>query len=258
VVSNQGKVSGYKRVSKLTLRSVTVIGNTTCPVSDLTMTSSQLNTLDLFLDQYGAAASPYQMCPLPLFAEIVKINNLRMRATQYDATLAENLSQEAYRVLECIHSFSPDQWATSKAASKEDWMLIGKVYQAAVALYCILSLQSLSVLPATPKLRAHCTTHGQLLQSLLEEGLSSPKIKLFMIWPLVLLGVEAVHGGPAMRGFVRKKLPQLSCDLGTYIPLTAKRVLELFWESGKTDWDACFDIPYAFTTQLAVDTGGLL
>jgi hypothetical protein len=221
------------------------------------MTDSQLCSLEFLMRQYGAAVSPFQVCPLPLFAEIIKINHLRMQATRYNVG-AKNHSQEAYEILERVHGFSPEQWAKSKSSSQEDWMLVGKVHQAAVALYCVLSLQSLSVLPSNPALRSRCITHGQLLQMLLNDGLSSPKLKRFMIWPLVLLGVEAVHGGAAMRVFVAKKLPELSRDVGTYVPLTAKRVLEQFWNSGETSWDACFDKPYAFTTQFAVDTSRLL
>ncbi|KAL7627706.1 hypothetical protein AAE478_001900 [Parahypoxylon ruwenzoriense] len=239
----------------LSLWFVTVIGNTTCPASDVTMINSQLDVLDLLLGRYGTTVSPFQLCPLPLFAEIIKINHLRLRATTYDANRAEeDLFQEANEALKRIHSFSPEQWAGSKLSCKEDWMLMGKVYQAAVALYCILSLQSLSVLPATTALRACCIAHGQLLQLLLNEGLPSPRIKRFLLWPLVLLGVEAVQGGAAMRAFVSRQLPELSRVVGIYVPLTAKRVLETFWDSGETRWDACFDRPYAFTTQIAVDT----
>jgi hypothetical protein len=222
------------------------------------MTSSQVDALEFLLERYGSAVSPFQMCPLPLFAEIVKINHLRMRATRCNETGAGYLSQEAYEILDRIQDFSPEQWSRSKSSSVEDWMLLGNSYQAAVSLYCILSLQSLAVLPTAPVLRARCSTHGQRLQEILNEGLSSPKLKRFMIWPLVLLGVEAVHDGTAMRAFVAKQLPQLSHDIGTYVPLMAKRVLEQFWDSGKTGWDACFDKSYVFTTQIAVDTSHML
>lgn len=79
-----------------------------------------------------------------------------------------------------------------------------------------------------------------------------------MLWPLVMLGMEAVHGGAAMRSFVAKELPELSRHIGTYVPLTAKAVLEKFWASGETRWDACFDRPYAFAAQIAVDLSGVV
>ncbi|RYP63982.1 hypothetical protein DL771_009017 [Monosporascus sp. 5C6A] len=118
------------------------------------MASSQLDELELLLEQYSSAVSPVQMHPLPLFAEIVKINDLRM-----------------------------------------------------LELQDMMSLES--------------RTFRKRL----------------------LLSVEAVHGSAAIRAFVAKRLPQLSRDVGTYVPLTAKRVLELFWGSGEARWDACFDKP---------------
>ncbi|WAO90298.1 Hypothetical protein NCS54_00772000 [Fusarium falciforme] len=241
----------------LSLWFVAVIGNTTCAVSNLIMTESYFDSLELLLEKYGAAVSPIHMCPLPLFAEIIKINHLRMRAISCDSALLEDLSTEGLEILERIHLFSPEQWASSKPFHQEDWVLIGKVYQAAAALYCILSLQSLGVLPETPDLRACCAAHGQILWLLLDVGLSCPRTRRSLIWPLVLLGVEAVHGGPKMRAFVSEKLPELSYDAGTYVPLMAKSVLKSFWDSGEMRWDSCFDRPYVFTSQIAVDTSRL-
>ena len=200
------------------------------------------------------------MCPPPLFADIVRINHLRMRATEQinEPAGAETLSEEAYELLGRIRRFSSNDWAQSKTSSKQEWILIGNVYQAAVALYCLSSLQSLSVLPAITSLQSQYAVHGQFLRTLLAEGLTSPKIKRYMLWPLVVLGVVAVHdhegGGGAMRAFVAEQLPALSRDGGTYVPFTAKGVLDAFWASGKTGWDACFDRPYAFTMQIAADT----
>lgn len=222
------------------------------------MTTLHHKELDLILEQYGGGVFAFQMCPPPLFAEIIKINHFRARASKHEPTGAEDLTQEAYGILSRIHSFSPEQWAESKPSSKEDWMLLGNVYQAAVALYCISSLQSLWVLPLAPSLRALCTTHGQFLQVLLSEALSSPRLNRFLLWPLVVLGMEAVNGGAAIRAFVRKQLPEMSRYIGTYVPLMARDVLERFWASGETRWDACFDRPYVFATQIGVDISRML
>lgn len=79
-----------------------------------------------------------------------------------------------------------------------------------------------------------------------------------MLWPLVVLGVEAVNGDLEMRSFVEKQLPEMSRQVGTSVPLTAKAVIERFWASGETRWDACFDRPYVFVTQIAVDLQQLI
>ncbi|KAL0930897.1 uncharacterized protein CTRU02_213632 [Colletotrichum truncatum] len=253
-------VAGSKRLEPLllVLWSVAVIGNTTCPVSDLSMTGVQLDATEAIMEHFAISASPFHMCPLQLYGEIIRINHLRARVL---IAKASDITSEADEILERIHDFSPEKWAKSKPqftpSSTEDWMLLGSVHQSAVAIYCILSLQSISVFPTSQALRARCVAHRQILQTLLQRALPCPKMKRFIIWPLVLLGVEAVHAGTEVRNFVAKHLPQLSRDLGTSVPLTAKYVLERFWGSGETRWDMCFDRPYVFTAQLAVDTSRL-
>lgn len=219
------------------------------------MTATYLDALDIMLERYGAAIAPFQMCPPALFAEIVRTNHLRSRAVKYGPSAAEILSEGASGILERVHGFSTEHWADSKPCSKADWVLIGNIYQAAVVLYCVSSLQSLSVLPMTPSLRSQCAARAKYLQKLLAAALASPKLKIFTLWPLVVLGVEAAHdGSAAIRSFIAEQLPVLSSHVGTYVPLTAKTVLETFWASGETRWDACFSRPYAFTMQIAVDT----
>ena len=64
---------------------------------------------------------------------------------------------------------------------------------------------------------------------------------------------ECCHGPADMRGFVRFQLPEISKYTGMLAPLTAKNVLERFWDSGYTTWDQCFDKPYAFIMQPSVE-----
>ncbi|KAK5625752.1 hypothetical protein RRF57_001468 [Xylaria bambusicola] len=237
---------------------VAVIGNTTSSASGLAMTSFSPQQLEIIMKQYGAEPCPFQMCPPALFAEIIKINHIRMQAAKNNPNMVKDLSPQAYEILNCICAFSPQQWTGSKSSSKLDWVLLGKAYQAAVTLYCILSLQSVSILPLESSLRARCATQSGLLQGLLTRTLSSPRTKRFMLWPLVLLGVEAIHCSQIMRSFVEAQLSQLSSDIGSSAPLVAKDILTRFWASGETRWDACFDNPYVFSSQLAVDISHIL
>ncbi|KAI1111532.1 putative C6 finger domain protein [Nemania sp. NC0429] len=236
---------------------VAVIGNTTSSTSDLTMTSFHIQQLKVIMEQYDAGPCPFQMCPPALFAEIIKINHIRMQA-ETEPIMVDDLSQEAYKILNCIYAFSPQQWAESRPSSKPDWVLLGSVYQAAVTLYCISSLQSVSVIPSEPSLRTCCATQGRLLQELLTQTLSSPKTRRYMLWPLVLLGVEAVNSSETMRFFVEAQLLDLSRHIGSRAPLVAGDILRRFWTSGETRWDACFDRPYVFSSQLAVDISRIL
>jgi Fungal specific transcription factor domain len=221
------------------------------------MDPSLLEELDSILDHYKDETFAIHAYPPALFAEIIKINYLRLRASRNAHTDADNFTKEAYGILNRINNFSPDQWARSKPASKNDWLLIGNAYQAAVVLYSISSLQSVSVLPPSSFLIESCTTNARRLHILLSNGLLSFKTNTYMLWPLIVLGVEAVNGGPELRAFVRNQLPELSCRIGVYLPLVAKGLLEKFWASGETHWDACFDRPYGFATQLAVDSSKL-
>jgi hypothetical protein len=231
--------------------SVAVAGNTTCPASDVAMTEIHLRYASLLIQQYGAAISPFHLCPPVLFVELIRINHLRYLAT-IDKDPSQDLTQEAYNILFRICSFSSNRWADSKPSSKDKWTLMGNIYRAAAALYCILSLQSLKVLPDVAPLRDQIITLGKDLLHLIKEGLSSREIDRFMLWPLVVLGVCASRNSTT-RAFVRVQLEGLSVRIGTYAPLTAKGVLEIFWSSGESRWDRCFDRPYAFTMQIAVD-----
>ncbi|KAH6640419.1 fungal-specific transcription factor domain-containing protein [Chaetomium tenue] len=256
-----------------------VLGNTTCPASDLSMTPAHLAALDVIL---RSTLAPFQMCPTPLFGEIIRINHLRLRATTPTTPPNPNpkptpahLTLEAHQIHSHILTFSPSHWAATKPRAREDWALAGRIYHAAVALYWASALQSAGVLVPTPALRVECAAHARLLQSLLARGVASSRIWLCMLWPLVVLGVQAAGGGGGggggargdgdgdgcgggvgvvpVRDFVAAQLPMLARRGGTYAPLVAKGVLERFWASGETRWDACFDRPYAFVMQIAVD-----
>ncbi|OGM47901.1 hypothetical protein ABOM_002779 [Aspergillus bombycis] len=233
-----------------------VMGDTSSPVPNLTMATLHLEELDFMIERYGDRPFAFGTCPTALFAEIIKINYLRVRATKSDPEAPSVLVDDAYEILNRIHGFSPDQWAEPKLASHAEWALLGNIHQAAVALYCILSLQSLAILPQSSFLQHHCIAHAQLLQRLLIDALTSHRFERFIIWDLVVLGVAAVNDA-GTRSFVREQLPQLSRSTGTYAPLMAETLLERFWASGETHWDACFDQPYTFAMNMSVDVSGL-
>jgi len=136
-------------------------------------------------------------------------------------------------------------------------VLLGRLHQAAVALYCISSLQSVSVLPPSTSLELQRATLAGYLQTLLEKAVAFPRTKLFVLWPLVVLGFEALRGGPEMRDFVRRSLGELSYYIGSYAPIAALNVLEKSWAVGDGIWDACFDRPCLFVAQTAVDVSGI-
>lgn len=281
-----------------------VYGNTTCPANDLVGAATCLDCIEFILQRCTNATTAFQLCPPELFVEIIKINHLRSRtatakqprrlkAYSGGATISpddeELARREATDIMARVAAFSPDLWADHKQhqPSRASWALAGTLYQAAVTMYCIGSLQSASVLPPRcPVLDARRAACLRLAHAILSaEGgglLASPSTRRFMLWPLVVMGVEAgaaqeegeeMEGqsggggyGATLKAFVSEQLVKLAGDLGTNVPLTAKGVLDVFWAGypsllpvsyGRARWDDCFDRPYVLTAQIAVDTGQL-
>lgn len=222
------------------------------------MTLEQFDDFDFLLGQHAHDQDFFTMFPAPLFAETMKINYLRKRAAKYRLKELENLTPKALEILGTILRFSPEEWASSRSKLQEkDFTLIGNVYKTAVALYCISSLQSSSVLPLTSFLAHRCTALSQHLQSFLSEVLIFQRFKRLFNWPLIVLGMQAVHGDAEMRFFVQQQLQEISRFAGTYMPQTARVVLEKFWSSGETLWDSCFVKPYMFYSMQGMDSRGL-
>ncbi|OKL56122.1 hypothetical protein UA08_08707 [Talaromyces atroroseus] len=232
-----------------------VLGDTTSPASDLAILPAHLEDVEYMVNTHADENHAlYIMFPSPLFAGTAKTNYLRMRAAKDKSVEAGELAHEAYDILDVVLSFSPENWAKTKTkALQKDCMLLGNLYKAAVALFCISSLQSVSALPMTPFLTRTCAALSQQLQSFLGEALLSQKFERIIIWPLVVLGAEAVRGDAAMRDFVRKGLLEVSGYTGTITPRMAKSVVERFWASGKTRWDDCFDESYMFLGAHGID-----
>ncbi|EXJ77160.1 hypothetical protein A1O3_10318 [Capronia epimyces CBS 606.96] len=234
------------------------MGDTTSHASNLNTAHIHYQLLEFMSQRHGHAYLAVDRFPPGLFAQLIAIGHLRFRATKAlkQSRGTEDTPHEAQNVLQNIHSFLPELWAESKPRSKADWVLIGRAYQAATIIYCISSLQSLSVLPSTPTLRDSCLMQGEIVQNLLEEGLLVPKLRWFLLWPLVILGTQATSANDTVRRvFVRDKLYEMSRFIGLSSPLVAKEVLERFWASGKTSWDDCFDKQYVFTSLIALNVG---
>lgn len=189
-----------------------------------------------------------------LFLDVVRINDLRAQtagdAVQPEVEQHNSNSARALLLLDHITSFSPEQWADTNAGDKpvfrDMWLVLGRIYHSAVALFCISSLQSLGVLPTTAKLRTCRVQHRDHLMVLLDDGLKSTLLKRNLPWPLIVAGFEAAEGSETEQTFVARWLEEQSRELGSSLPLVAKSVLARFWCSQKTGWDDCFDRPYAF------------
>ena len=89
-------------------------------------------------------------------------------------------------------------------------------------------------------------SHGERLFVALKTAVSFPSVRKFMLWPLVVAGVEAAHHSIYEKDWVEEQLALLSKDAGSSSPLKAITVLKAFWIKERGSWDDCFDVPNAF------------
>ena len=234
--------------SSLTKFSTAILSDSTSPASDMLISTMVPEDFEFIVEEYGSRSWAFAAFPSELFREVININHLRSRSVQ-DPDSISDLTSEGFKVLTRIHMFVPEVWAYYKPWAMEEWISLARLNQAAIALYCILSLQSISVLPDSASLRSNRITLARLVKTHLDEVMESPRLRRYLAWYFVVLGVQAVHTGGTIREYVRTKLTQLSYFNASYRPLAAKEILETFWASGKTSWDECFDKPYALCPQ---------
>ena len=220
-------------------------GNTTTARDELSTAVTDIELLDIVSEIYGDRVRPLYlgtMCPRQLFLNIISVNHLRRIGVNHAA------ATDPTELLEQINSFSPEEWTIGKGTqtTKPHWLMLGRVYQSAAAVYCISSLQSVSMLPSTARTAALDMYHYERLLDLLKDAYEFPHLRHCLMWPLVVVGVRAVRGREKDRRFVNEKLAECSREAGSALPLQAKVMLRRYWESGKTGWDDCFDRSYVF------------
>ncbi|KAK1473045.1 C6 zinc finger domain-containing protein [Colletotrichum cuscutae] len=239
---------GYKTVI-LFCKIIENLANSTSPAYDQVSPLVNFEMRGLTQEIYETGYYPFLPCPVQLFIDIICVNRLRYLATQPESSdTLGSLQTEAEDLLERIIDFSPETWSAAKTESQEQFLTMAQVYQSAVVVFAIASLQSVCVIPASAGWRAVKTIHGSKLMALLEKAAGSQVLRSCVMWPMIVAGFEAKTGTAAVRSFVAKRLADESVHLGAYLPLATKDILEKFWSSGKKDWDECFDTPYALVT----------
>lgn len=177
----------------------------------------------------------------------MRINELRLKASSslllYD--ISHDSTLEAHDFLARIEAFSPEDWA-QPGQFYEEWLLIGTIYQASVAIYCTMSLQSLTILPNTLEMNTMRDIHADRLHEALRKAMVTPRLVKFLAWPLVVAGVVSGYRGEGAKNFVERSLTELSRIQGTSSPLKARAVLRRYWQKKQPGWDECFDRPYVF------------
>ncbi|KAK1991318.1 C6 zinc finger domain-containing protein [Colletotrichum falcatum] len=220
--------------------------NTTSPADDQMSPVLNSELKVLIRDTFETGYYPYLPCPADLFIDIIEINRLRFLASRQDDKGATK--SEAEDLLTKITDFSPESWSETRDKSREEHLMMAQIYQSAVVLFGIRSLQSAGAVSSSAGWTAVRKMHSVRLFSLLKESATSEVLKHCTAWPLVVAGFEAKILSPTIRAFIRLRLEEESRDLGVYLPSAAKDVLEKFYASSGSQWDDCFDSPHALIT----------
>uniref|UniRef100_A0A8H7NPU0 Zn(2)-C6 fungal-type domain-containing protein n=1 Tax=Bionectria ochroleuca TaxID=29856 RepID=A0A8H7NPU0_BIOOC len=167
---------------------IDVFGATTAPCVDVRRVQQQLSVVGHLKTLYGDGLLTSTPCPPELVSCIIFTNYLR---SQQRSLTSSSLSdsfislEDSYHPLQQILAFDPQVWASSLSLHKfqgfdpEDrhkhlppswnWTRIGRIYQSAVALYCVESLgpRPSWAMPISvpPTVRSCCRNSGNSLMA---------------------------------------------------------------------------------------------
>ncbi|KAI4931033.1 uncharacterized protein J4E92_004867 [Alternaria infectoria] len=186
---------------------------------------------------------PYTLCPSSLFIEIIRINCLRQELSLSPIVDPHQYAQDARSILSRIESFGPSEWVQSKD-QKDDWQPIASIWQSAIALYCIMSLQAVDILPSDTEMDLMRMRHRDRLLKDLKAATPLKQLKKISTFPLCVLGVEAgFHVQQSTQIWIERHLEEHARLLGSNSPLKAREVLRRYWRRKKPGWNECFDEP---------------
>ena len=192
---------------------------------------------------------PYGLCPPSLFQEIVRINYLRYEASQalLDYSDVTSLSLRAQESLARIEAFDTRDWA-QPGAHFEEWLTIGSIYKHSIAVYCIMSLSSLTILPILsfcPSMRKKLSSHGTLLLRHVKPAMLYMAFRRPLAFPLLVAGVEAIYRSESERYWIEEALTDLGQVTGASSPLKMRALLRRYWQRDEPGWEECFTQPYS-------------
>lgn len=221
-----------------------VMAETTSPATE-PVRGLDLFSLDDLRQQYLIRFASDCPCPTVLFIQIRIISQLRTSVSQ-GAPQAQ-IAAAAHEVLVAITAFSPPRWMSSEpshwnfADNPELFESIAHMWKDSVLLYGILSLPEYAAV-----ILRNGASKSEIRQRLLRRiGLTWALINANhppLFWCLVVAGVAFADGDKASQKIISDRIHQIGrrpdCSAA---PLYILRKLEIFWDSGRTAWDDCFD-----------------
>lgn len=253
------------------------MGATTTSHLQLEKIQRQMEIVDLLESLYGIGLITCVACHHDLIRLIVLINHQRALHTAQPPTAAEAFSSMLF-FLDQIRAFSVEDWVVeiSDAQASWDeqrpsnprqckgqteawnWGPVGNAWQAAIALYCILSLTDIDEIASNSVSGAfHRVSEVLLLKEScrrsllgnLKEIATDPvsQLRKLVFWPVFMAGVVSEDDEDGARTFIRSELLYISRALGTAAALIARDFLDKQWASSDPQrWDDLFDRPYIF------------
>ncbi|KAK5995653.1 Phomenoic acid biosynthesis cluster-specific transcriptional regulator-like protein [Cladobotryum mycophilum] len=219
------------------------LSNTTSPSDD--QLSEVLDfDLDVMVAFYEWNLCPVFLGPTQLYLEVIRINRIRLqRVSEITDTVAPEESSICSLLLR-LDGLSIEE-LTEGWPESEEYPLIAQIFRSAVVVFASLAVPCMLTTCRCAQIKK--TYHDDLFH-LLEAVVGHPVRPITVFWPLMVGGVAAQSGPRSERVLVEKHLSSIVQDsfiLGASL-LAALEVLRTFWASDKTEWDECFDKPYAF------------
>ncbi|KAK5991423.1 Phomenoic acid biosynthesis cluster-specific transcriptional regulator-like protein [Cladobotryum mycophilum] len=199
-------------------------------------------------DIYNYRPATMFLCPGPIFLDTVRINRLRLspRSTSPSAS-----NTEICRILQHIDACPTEDWTemTSPSHLHSKYISpVADVHKSAVAVFGALAIPctagSDSRMPCESCDRLY-RLHRASLFRLLDTAMENERCRTTVPWPVIVAGIASRTGTLGEQGLIELYLETLRQDLSSRItPQIPLRMLRKFWQSGKKDWDDCFDKPY--------------
>ncbi|OAA47230.1 C6 zinc finger domain protein [Beauveria brongniartii RCEF 3172] len=253
---------GYINSTQWSILVIAIAANTTSPAS------KQLCGFEAYTDEdilllSALDTSPDLACPPPLLVIVKNLTQLRGRIADGRCTKI-SLNTELRDLFDRIGAFDYNAWAfkqviNSKPAGEAviSSTLVSHMFQVAARLFGVLSLpHSATVswagaagyqrLPGMSMYDSVRIAHRCELLDMLYRFRGRFRTALALAWPVTVAGVSLGGDGASVedRAFVAEALLDMWMSrLSRCGPILCLQKLRAFWDSGKTEWDDCFDEP---------------
>lgn len=225
---------------KLTSARLTTAINTTSPPTDMISAEFSLTNDDIFTCYASTLYSSFT-CPTHLFLCVRDINQLR-RDMAHGKQSFGKIQATALSILERVEAFQPSSWFERYEMPRMAFrMILARMYKCAVALFARLTLAKRARIEYDDARRLEDARYlAKLILSTADIVPIQPTC-----WPLIVAGVGLAGASFADKSKVMDRIYEVAwLAHGSDGPFKVLDRLRIFWASGKTEWDECFNSWY--------------